>query len=58
MSKFVIEPNKIYDVNFCSYRFFIRVIERLYSDYKVEIGCYPDFDDSLEADEEEEYEEA
>ena len=29
MSKFVIEPNKIYDVNFCSYRFFIRVIERL-----------------------------
>lgn len=34
MSKFVIEPNKIYDVNFC---------------------C---FDDSLEADEVEEYEEA
>lgn len=28
MSKFVIEPNKIYDVNFCSYRFFLRVIER------------------------------
>ncbi len=47
MSKFVIEPNKIYDVNFCSVRFFIRVIERCYSDYKVE-----------EADEEEEYEEA
>lgn len=21
MSKFVIEPNKIYDVNFCSYRY-------------------------------------
>lgn len=58
MSKFVIEPNKIYDVNFCSYRFFIRVTERLYSDYKVEIACYPDFDDSLKADEEEEYEEA
>lgn len=37
MSKFVIEPNKIYDVNFCS--------DRL-------------FDYSLEADEEEEYEEA
>ena len=45
MSKFVIEPNKIYDVNFCSYRFFMRVIERWYSDYKVEIACYPDFDD-------------
>lgn len=58
MSKFVIEPNKIYDVNFCSVRFFIRVIERCYSDYKFEISCYPDFDDSLEADEEEEYEEA
>lgn len=87
MSKFVIEPNKIYDVKFCSYRFFMRVIERWYSDYKVEIACYPDFDDfsyfdlnfrvfiynefdlsclfgpfvfddSLKADEEEEYEEA
>lgn len=58
MSKVVIEPNKIYDVNFCSDRFFIRVIERWYSDYKVEIACYPDFDDSLEADEEEEYEKA
>lgn len=45
MSKFVIEPNKIYDVIFWSYRFFIRVIERLHSDYKVEIACYPDFDD-------------
>lgn len=53
MSKFVIEPNKIYDVNFCSYRFFIRVTERWNSDYKVEIACYPDFDDSLESDEEE-----
>lgn len=31
MSKFVIEPNKFYDVNFCSVRFFIRVIERCYS---------------------------
>lgn len=39
MSKFVIEPNMIYDVNFCSYSPFV-------------------FDDSLEADEEEEYEEA
>ena len=58
MSKFVIEPYKIYDVNFCSVRFFIRVIERCYSDYKVVIACYPDFDDSLEADEVEEYEEA
>lgn len=45
MSKFVIEPNEIYDVNFCSVRFFIRVIERCYSDYKVEIASYPDFDD-------------
>lgn len=36
MSKFVIEPNKIYDVNFCSY---------------IHIASYPDFDDSLEADE-------
>ena len=36
MSKFLIEPNKIYDVNFCFYWFF----------------------DSLEADEQEEYEEA
>lgn len=86
MSKVVIEPNKIYDVNFCYYRFFIRVIERCNSDYKVEIARYSDFadfsytdlnfrafiynefvlscffgsfvfDDSLEADEEEEYEE-
>lgn len=51
MSKFVIEPNKIYDVNFCSYRFFIRVIECCDSDYKVQIARYPDFDDSLESDE-------
>lgn len=36
MSKFVIEPNKIYDLNLCSVWFFIRVIERCYSDYKVE----------------------
>lgn len=40
MSKFVIEPNKIYDMNFCSYI------------------CTFVFDDSLEADKEEEYEEA
>lgn len=40
MSKFVIEPNKIYDVNFsCLFGPFV-------------------FDDSLEADEVEEYEEA
>lgn len=87
MSKFVIKPNKIYEVNFCSIRFFIRVIGRCYPDYNVEIAPYPDFDDfsyfdlnyrgfiynnfdlsclfgpfvfddSLEADEEEEYEEA
>ena len=45
MSKFVIEPKKIYDVVFWSYRFLIRVIERSYSDYKVEIAPYPDFDD-------------
>lgn len=45
MSKFVIESNKVYDVNFCSFRFFIRVIERCNSDYKVEIAYYPDFDD-------------
>ena len=38
MSKFVIEPNKIYEVNFL-------------------FGPFV-FDDSLEADEEEEYEEA
>ena len=46
MSKFVIEPNNVYDLNFCSFRFFIRVIECCYS--------Y----DSLEAVEVEEYEEA
>ena len=50
MSKFVIEPNKIYDVNDGSYCFFIRVIERWYSDYKVEIACYPDFDDFSDSD--------
>lgn len=55
MSKFVIEPNKIYDLNFCSFRFFIRVIERCYSDCF--FGPFV-FDDSLEADEVEEYEEA
>lgn len=50
MSKFVIEPNKIYDVNDGSYNFFIRVIERWYSDYKVEIACYPDLDDFSDFD--------
>lgn len=50
MSKFVIEPNKIYDVNDGSYSFFIRVVERWYSDYKVEIACYPDFDDFSDFD--------
>lgn len=30
----------------------------LISDYKLEIACYLDFDDSLEADEVEEHEEA
>lgn len=50
MSKFLIEPNKIFDVNDGSYSFFIRVVERLYSDYKVEIACYPDLDDFSDSD--------
>lgn len=45
MLKFVIEPNKIYPVVDNSGFFFIRVIERWYSDYKVEIAPYPDSDD-------------
>ena len=42
MSKFLIEPNRIY---FCfdgSSLFLIRVIERCHSDYKVEIAPFPD----------------
>lgn len=50
MSKFVIEPNKIYDVSDGSSLFFIRVIERWYSDYKVEIASYPDLDDFSDCD--------
>lgn len=45
MLKFVIEPNKIYPVVDNSGFFFICVIERWYSDYKVEIAPYPDSDD-------------
>lgn len=61
MLKFVIEPNKIYPVVDNSRFFFIRVIERLYSDYKVELSRLFDlfvFDYSPEVDEEEEDEEA
>lgn len=50
MSKFVVDPNKIYDVNDGSYSFFIRVVERWYSDYKVEISFYPDLDDFSDSD--------
>ena len=50
MTKFVIEPNKIYDVNDGSYVFFIRVLERWYSDFKVEIAPYPDSDDFSDSD--------
>lgn len=50
MSKFVIEPNKIYPVVDNSGIFFIRVIERWYSDYKVEIAPYPDSDDFSDSD--------
>lgn len=50
MSKFVIEPNKIYDVNDGSCSFFIRVLKRWYSDYKVEVAPYPDFDDFYDFD--------
>ena len=34
MSKFVIEPNKIYDVSDGSSAFFIRVLKRWFSDHK------------------------
>lgn len=50
MSKFVIEPNKIYDVDDGSNCFIIRVIERWYSGYKVEIAPYPDLDEFSESD--------
>ena len=50
MSKFVIEPNKIYLAFDGSSVFFIRVIERWYSDYKVEIALYPDFCDFSDSD--------
>lgn len=43
-SKFTIKPNKIYPVVDCWNIFFIRVIKRCYSDYKVEIAPYSDFD--------------
>lgn len=43
--KFIIEPNKIYDVCDGSNIFFIRVLKRWYSDYKVEIAPFPSFDD-------------
>ena len=45
MSKSVIEPNKIYLAYDGSSVFFIRVIERWYSDFKVEIAPYPDSGD-------------
>lgn len=47
MSKFVIDPNKIYPVVDNSGFFFIRVIERW---YKVEIAPYPDSDDFSDSD--------
>lgn len=50
MSKFVIEPNKIYPVVDNSGFFFIRVIKRWYSDYKVEIAPCPDSDDFSDSD--------
>lgn len=50
MSKFVIEPNKIYPVVDNSGFFFIRVIERWYSGYKVEIAPCPDLDDFSDSD--------
>lgn len=50
MSKFLIEPNKIYPVVDNSGFFFIRVIERWYSGYKVEIAPYPDLDDFSDSD--------
>lgn len=52
MSKFVIEPNKIYDVDL-NFRVFI------YNEFDLSCLFGPFvFDDSLEADEVEEYEEA
>lgn len=50
MSKFVIEPNKIYEVSDGSYCFFIRVLERWYSFYKVELASYPVLDDFSDSD--------
>lgn len=50
MSKFVIEPNKIYDAYDGSNVFFIRVLERWYSDYKVELAPYPDSDNFSDSD--------
>lgn len=50
MAKFVIEPNKIYDVDDGSNVFFIRVLDRWYSDYKVEIAQYPDLVDFSDSD--------
>lgn len=41
MKKSVIEPNKIYLANDGSSLFFLRVIERCYSDYKVEVAPCP-----------------
>lgn len=42
MSRSVIKPNKIYLIFDGSSLFFIRVIERWHSDYKVEISPYFD----------------
>lgn len=50
MSKFVIEPNKIYFAYDGSSVFFIRVIERWFSDYRVEIAPYPDSGDFSDSD--------
>ena len=50
MSKSVIEPNKIYLAYDGSSVFFIRVIERWYSDYKVEVAPCPDFVDFSDSD--------
>lgn len=50
MKKFEIQPNKIYDVSDGSNVFFIRVIERWHSQYKVEIASYPDLDEFSDSD--------
>lgn len=50
MSKFVIEPGKIYSVESGNECFFIRVLDRWYSDYKVEIAQYPDLEDFSDSD--------